>query len=159
MESFVRAGKESAWKNPRTGQSAQCRAGPWRKPGILVVDDEAAVRGLLQVALQQQGFMVRLAANGYEALLHQRYSPEMDLVLLDVRMPGLDGPQTLAALQEADPTIVSCFMTGYGGDYTETDLLELGAARVFAKPFRLGELRSVLWQLAAELECRLAESE
>jgi CheY-like chemotaxis protein len=61
-------------------------------------------------------------------------------------MPGLDGLQALAALQELNPTVVCCFMTGHAGDYTEADLVEQGAARVFAKPFALGELRSYLQQ-------------
>jgi CheY-like chemotaxis protein len=125
-----------------------------RKPGILVVDDEPAVRALLQIALRQDGFAVWLAANGREAVqLYQRHRREIALVLLDVRMPGLDGPRTLAALQALCPMVVGCFMTGAAGDYTEVDLLQQGAVRVFPKPFALGELRAALRQLATPRHC------
>jgi CheY-like chemotaxis protein len=125
------------------------------KPGILVVDDELLVRRLLKLVLEQQGFTVWLAGNGHEGLrLFQQHQSDVALVLLDVRMPGLDGPQTLAALQELDPTAVCCFMTGHAGDYTEPELMAQGATRVFAKPFDLIELRSFLWQLTAKTKRR-----
>ena len=117
--------------------------------GILVVDDEPSVRGFLQVVLRQQGFTVWLAADGHDAIrLYQRHREQIALVLLDVRMPGLNGPQTLAAIQELDPGVVCCFMTGEAGNYTEWQLEGAGALRVFAKPFALAELRAYLGRLA-----------
>src|SRR5262245_55107189 len=72
-------------------------------PAILVVDDEPMIRKLLQLQLQQQGFGVLVAADGREALvLYQARRSTIALVLLDVRMPDLDGPQTLAALRQCD---------------------------------------------------------
>jgi CheY-like chemotaxis protein len=119
------------------------------------VDDEPLLRKLLQVALEQQGLTVWLAADGHEALqIYQRHRARIALVLLDVRMPGLDGPQTLAALQILDPAVACCFMTGYAGDYTYPNLLERGAIRVFAKPFRPAELGIFLWQMVTKLERR-----
>ena len=54
-----------------------------------------------------------LAVDGDDALdLYQRHRAEIDLVLLDVQMPGLDGPRTLDALREFDPDVLACFMTG-----------------------------------------------
>jgi DNA-binding response OmpR family regulator len=61
-------------------------------------------------------------------------------VLLDVSMPGMDGPATLAALHGEGLEAPCCFMTGYSEDYTEEHLLGLGAAWVFAKPFLLDEV-------------------
>jgi CheY-like chemotaxis protein len=119
-----------------------------RKPGILVVDDDDAVRALLDVGLRQYGFAVWLAADGSEALpIYQQNSSEIDAVLLDVRMPGLDGPRTLAALSQLDPQIRSCFMTGQAGNYSQDELLKLGAAHVFAKPFQLAEVAKILGAL------------
>lgn len=125
------------------------------KPGILITDDEPLVRRLLQLVLEQQGFTVWLAANGREAVeLYRQHRQKIAVVLLDVRMPELDGPQALAALREFAPNLVCCFMTGHAGAYTESELLGLGAIRVFAKPFALEELCRFLWQLAARLERR-----
>jgi DNA-binding NtrC family response regulator len=118
-------------------------------PGVLVVDDDALVRAMLQAVLQRQGFAVWLADCGRAALeMYQRHREHIAVVLLDVRMPGLDGPQTLALLRRADPEVVCCFMTGHAGPYTPQDLLALGALHLFDKPFRMDELGQKL-RLAA----------
>jgi CheY-like chemotaxis protein len=63
-----------------------------------VVEDEAAVLEMMEVALRHYGFDVKLAASGQEAIdLYQRHHQTIALVLLDVQMPDLDGPDTLAA--------------------------------------------------------------
>jgi CheY-like chemotaxis protein len=119
-----------------------------------VVDDEPMIRKLLQLQLQQLGFRVLVAADGREALgLYQTRRSAIALVLLDVRMPDLDGPQTLAALRQYDPAVCACFLTGHAGEYTEEYLLERGAARVFAKPLRSAELGSGLREVIAQKEC------
>jgi CheY-like chemotaxis protein len=126
---------------------------------VLVVDDESMVRDLLGVALRHFGFTVRPAAGGAEAVdLYRRHGADIDVVLLDVRMPGLDGPQTLAELRRLNPQVRCCFMSGDTGAYTTADLLTLGAARVFAKPFgSLGDLARGLREAAAPA-CRLGPS-
>jgi CheY-like chemotaxis protein len=124
-----------------------------RRPGILVVDDESSVRGLLKIVLESQGFDVWLVSDGCEALkLYCRFRSQIDLVLLDVRMPGWDGPRTLAELRQMNPDLPCCFMTGQAGQYCERQLLGLGASRVFAKPFALNSLRMALWKLAVKAE-------
>jgi CheY-like chemotaxis protein len=106
---------------------------------------------VLQSGLQYRGFMVWLAADGVEAQgVYRAHREEIAVVLLDVRMPGLDGPQTLAALREIDPAVCCCFMTGNMGLYLPEELLALGAAAVFPKPFDLPQLAEALWQLAAQ---------
>jgi len=67
-------------------------------------------------------------------------------------MPNRDGPETLAALQELDPYVRFCFMSGDMGKYTEENLLELGAVAVFQKPLRLSELTRQLMEIAAPIE-------
>ena len=106
------------------------------KPGILIADDEPAVRSLLEVVLQRQGFTVWQAASGDEALeLYQEHSRQTVLVILDVRMPGRDGLQTLAALQQLNPAVVCCFVSGQPGDYREADLMDRGTpGRVLLLP-------------------------
>jgi CheY-like chemotaxis protein len=118
------------------------------RPTVLVVEDEPMVLKLLDTALRHYGFSVRLAAGGREAVETFRSDPGgIALVLMDVQMPGLDGPQTLAALRQIDPAVRCCFMSGDTGAYTVEDLLHCGAARVFPKPFHLAELTGALWQL------------
>jgi CheY-like chemotaxis protein len=118
------------------------------KYGVLVVDDEECVRGVLNAGLRAYGFTVWPAADGREALdLYRRHGESIDVVLLDVRMPGLDGPQTLAALQGLDPRIRCAFMSGNLGRYTERTLRASGAAAVLQKPLCLEEVAEMLWVL------------
>lgn len=118
-------------------------------PGILIVDDERMVRTMLQLALERSGFNVWAAGNGREAIrLYRAQRDRINLVLLDVRMPDLDGPATLDALRELDSDVVACFMSGDLGSYSSEDLLRDGVARIFDKPFRLFELADALYSLA-----------
>ena len=119
------------------------------RPAVLVVDDEGAVRKVLEIALRLSGLEVRLAASGEEAVDLYRRDGGIAAVLLDVQLPGLDGPQTLAALREIDPGVVCCFMSGDTGRYTAEGLLAMGAAHFFAKPFVLAEVVRVLREVAA----------
>ncbi len=122
-----------------------------QKPAVLVVDDDKAVRNLLWVGLEKQGFEVWLASSGTEALnLCKHQGKTFAAVLLDVCMPNLDGPQTLSALQRLAPEVPCCFMTRDPGSYGIAELLNQGVATVFAKPIRLREVGETLWQLVGE---------
>ena len=124
-----------------------------RAYGILVVDDEHHLRVVLGYSMRQQGFAVWLAADGHEALdLYQRHREGIDVVLLDVHMPGPDGPRTLAALRGLNPRLRFCFMSGDLGSYTEGHLRDLGATGVLHKPFPLAETAEGLWRLAGKPE-------
>jgi CheY-like chemotaxis protein len=102
---------------------------------LLVVDDESALRTLLYVLLTSKGFDVTTAGSGEEALEIYRQNPhKVGLVLLDVKMPGLDGPQTLTALRAIDPAVCCCFLSGNLGEYTVQDLKDMGGQHVFLKP-------------------------
>src|SRR5258707_14159355 len=88
-------------------------AGVPERPGILIVDDDPLLRMLLNLGLRHHGFGVWQAAGGREAVaVYRRYGALIDLVLLDVRMPDLDGPHTLTALQEGEPSARACFCSG-----------------------------------------------
>ena len=118
--------------------------------GVLVVDDDPAVRLVLKSWLGRKGFEVWTAAHGLEAVdLYRRYQDAIAVVLLDVIMPGMDGPHTLTALQQVNPNVQCCFMTGNPLPHTEKDLLLLGAVRVFRKPFAFTELVDALNRLAS----------
>jgi CheY-like chemotaxis protein len=122
--------------------------GDGQKPVVLVVDDDEAVRNLLCVALGRHGFEVCPAASGMEALnLCRKQAPALSAALLDVRMPGLDGPQTMKALRRLLPGLPCCFMTGNPGAYGLTGLLDRGAAAVITKPFCPSEVAATLWRI------------
>jgi CheY-like chemotaxis protein len=116
---------------------------------ILVVEDEAAILTMLDVALRHYGFGVRLAASGQEAVeLYGQHHESIAVALLDVQMPGLDGPSTLAALKRINPEVRCCFMSGHTGKYAAEELLAMGAAHVFLKPFvSLSIVTGLLWDM------------
>jgi CheY-like chemotaxis protein len=118
---------------------------PSHPTGVLVVDDDDSVRAMLVQALPYFGLRAWAAAGGEEALaLYRAHAREIGAALLDVLMPGQDGPAVLRALRALDPALPCCFMTGHTEKYTAEQLLALGAARVFDKPFILAELADVL---------------
>src|SRR5437660_11929313 len=88
------------------------------RPCVLVVDDEARIRAWLSVALPQNGFQVKLAADGEEALsIYRAGASGIALALLDVLMPGMDGPRTLQAMQAGNAE-VSCGLWNESTVYT-----------------------------------------
>jgi excisionase family DNA binding protein len=104
---------------------------------VLIVDDEASIRDVLaeHMTTRSRPFEVMTAADGFEAgRLVATFHP--DVVLLDLRMPGIDGFQVCRAIKD-DPGsagAVVIAMTGYHTPETETRVLECGAIRCFAKP-------------------------
>jgi CheY-like chemotaxis protein len=128
---------------------------PSARRDVLVVEEYGPLRDLLSRALEQGSFKVWLARSGREALeIFQFHADLITVVLLDVGMSGLDGPQTLAALRAVRPDLTCCFMTGGGGRYADAELLGMGAARVFTKPFSLDDLVRFLKQLEGAGEQR-----
>jgi|SRR5208283_1268261 len=115
------------------------------KPGVLVIDDDHLVRVMVQLGLERNGFDAWLASNGREAIdLYRAHREDIAVVLLDIRMPGLDGIETLEALRELNPDVQACFMTGNAGAYKPEELREQGAAEIIAKPFHLADLANIL---------------
>jgi DNA-binding response OmpR family regulator len=118
-------------------------------PVILVVDDDPTILTFLRLVLPQEGFAVLTASNGADAIdVFRRARYWIAAVLLDVRMPGLDGPQTLTALREIDPQVPCCFMSGDTGEYSAQELCNQSGSSVIGKPFQLPELVSVLRRLS-----------
>jgi len=104
---------------------------------ILVIDDDDFVRMLTRVSLSKVGGMlVTEAGSGAEGLLAAAQDPP-DVILLDVMMPGLDGPATFKALQANQSTanVPVIFLTAKAMPGEQSRLSELGAVAVFTKPF------------------------
>jgi two-component system OmpR family response regulator len=116
---------------------------------ILLVEDEADIRTVATLALQAVGgFTVASVSNGHEALeIAPTFVP--DLILLDVMMPGLDGPATLHALRAQPQTaeIPVMFMTAKVQPQEVAELRALGALGVIAKPFSPMTLPTTINQL------------
>ncbi len=103
---------------------------------------------MLRLGLSDFGFSVFPASSGREAVeVYQRHHGNIALVLSDVQMPGLDGPQTLSLLKKINPHVRCCFMSGDLDSYTEDGLLKLGAARVFQKPLQLATVAHTFREL------------
>ncbi|HWU40639.1 MAG TPA: response regulator, partial [Candidatus Acidoferrum sp.] len=84
-----------------------------RPERILIVDDEEQMRDLLAKVLEKNGYQVSSAGDGGHALSLLEREP-MDLVVTDVRMPGLNGMEALRAIKELNPDIVVLIMTAFG---------------------------------------------
>jgi CheY-like chemotaxis protein len=110
----------------------------YRGPVVLVVDDEPAVRAALGAMLAHFEYVPLLAVGGVEALeLLQLHHNRIAVVVLDVRMPGMDGPATFDALRELAPALPCVFLSGDTGGYAAGELLARGAAEVLDKPVGL----------------------
>jgi CheY-like chemotaxis protein len=104
----------------------------------LLVDDDEAIRRIAAISLERiAGWSVIAAASGQAGLEAAQDDGPFDAVLLDVMMPGLDGPATLRRLREGvlRPEVPVVFLTAKVGDQEEARLRALGAAGVIAKPF------------------------
>ena len=101
---------------------------------MLIVDDERPVREVLSEYFETQGYAVSVAADGHEALAaFTRERP--DVVLLDVRMPGMDGLQVLKRLREADADVAVIMVTANEDLELARESLSVGAFDYVAKPF------------------------
>jgi DNA-binding response OmpR family regulator len=108
---------------------------------ILIVEDEFAVSRGIEYALQQEGYTVKVARNGEEGVeFATQQAP--DLVILDVRLPGMDGFEVLRRIRSAGTKAPVLFLTARGDEVDKVIGLELGADDYLTKPFSLRELMS-----------------
>ncbi|MFO7598790.1 MAG: sigma-54 dependent transcriptional regulator [Candidatus Desulfacyla sp.] len=110
---------------------------------VLVVDDEAVVRNGICRALSQKGMETTAAASGREALDYLKSQP-IDLVLLDIRMPDMDGMAVLKQIRGAYPDTDVIMITGYPTIDSAVRCTKLGALDYLVKPFRLDDLEAAL---------------
>ncbi|HEY6481327.1 MAG TPA: response regulator [Streptosporangiaceae bacterium] len=130
----VRNGRLAVW-NPRY------EAGPAARPGrVLVVDDQPAMRRVLELSLAAHGYRVDSAATGAAALARARQEPP-DLMILDLGLPDLDGLQVIAEVRtfSAVPIVV---MSARDAEAAEARARAAGADDYLTKPFEIGQLVS-----------------
>jgi len=108
---------------------------------VLVVDDEESVGEMCVRMLESLGYEALLAGSGERALeLYQREAARIDLVLLDLMMPGMNGVETLHALRRVDPEVAVVMASGFGHSMDVRPALELGISGTLPKPFTIGRL-------------------
>ncbi|HER25249.1 MAG TPA: sigma-54-dependent Fis family transcriptional regulator [Candidatus Atribacteria bacterium] len=110
---------------------------------ILVIDDEQNIRKMLNRVLSPEGFIVKEADNGLEAL--KRIQEEnYSLALLDLKMPGLNGIDTLKKIREYDINFPIIMMSAYGSILEAVEAMKLGALDYLIKPFDIEELKIII---------------
>ena len=110
---------------------------------VLVVDDEMFICELLNEFLSKLGYSVTTATNGEEALARfaeKRYS----VVLLDIKMPGMNGRELLRRIKAIDSHTDVIVVSAFGDGVTVKDMLQMGADDFLIKPFELSDVEEVL---------------
>ncbi|MFH1676155.1 MAG: sigma-54 dependent transcriptional regulator, partial [bacterium] len=125
---------------------------------ILVTDDEELVRWTFNQILSEEGYNVTLAETGEEALeFFKRY--KFDLVILDIKLPGIDGIEVLKKIKELDKDALVIMVTAHGGIESAVQCMKLGAFHYFTKPFELDEVKLLTRQALelSELKIRIED--
>ena len=106
------------------------------KRKILVVDDEASIREMLEMALSKAGYLVRLATGAEEALgiLRKEYIPVM---FIDVGLEKMNGFELCENIRKSNPEAIIYALTGYAGIFGPQEMLEAGFDDYFGKPISL----------------------
>jgi len=114
------------------------------KKKVLLVDDETDLREVLCYFIQEGGFDVEQAESGNDAIEFLKKNSDIDLIVSDVRMPNGSGMDLLKYLNtDHNVKIPTIILTGYS-DYSEEEMIDLGAYRVLAKPMKWKSLVSVI---------------
>ena len=113
---------------------------------ILAIDDERNIRHLIQSEFTLEGFEVKTASSGEEGL--ERFCQDkFDVVLLDLRLPKMDGIETLRKLKQKSSATEVIMITGHGEIGSAVESIKLGARDYVTKPFKLDELLTLAKQV------------
>jgi len=108
---------------------------------VLLVDDEETLRNLGQEILQGQGFSAIPAESGESAIeIYQKNKDRIDLVILDVGMPGMGGHRCFQELKKINPHVKVIVATGYSANGRVKEMIKSGAAGFIGKPYRLADI-------------------
>src|SRR3970040_287536 len=110
---------------------------------ILVVEDEPKMRRLLELQLGEAGYTVVLAATAEEGL-KRLGQDSADLVVTDLKLPGMDGLKFLQALKKHDALLPVIIMTAYGTVETAVEAMKAGAHDYVLKPFSMEEMKLII---------------
>lgn len=125
-------------------------AAEFRQFTLLVVDDDRAVREACQAIAESLGMNTIAAASAREGLALIGQTP-VDVVLTDLRMPGMDGIRFLEEIRKVRPDVYVIVMSGYGSIESAVESMQKGATTFISKPFRMDELRQALRRIANDI--------
>ena len=115
------------------------------KRTVLIVDDEDVIRDLIADVVSDRGYRVLTAASGKDALeIVKAEKQAVDLVVLDMLMPDLDGRQTYEQMKQIVPGLRVLVATGFGREDIAKNLMDLGIRGVVSKPFHIEDLLSLI---------------
>ena len=121
------------------------------QPNVLIIDDEPLMRISIADALKAEGCQVKVATTGLEGMDLIRKEP-FEIVITDLRLPGMDGLQILQACKEVSPTTGVIVITAYGSVETAVEAIKMGAYDYITKPFSMDELLLIVKRLVKVLE-------
>ncbi|MGH9405000.1 MAG: sigma-54-dependent transcriptional regulator [Terriglobia bacterium] len=124
-------------------------------PSILIVEDETKMQRLLELSLEAEGYVTRQAADA-EGGLKQLRQEKFDLVITDLKLPGMDGLEFLQAVKRVDAHMPVILMTAFGTIETAVQAMKAGASDYVLKPFALEEMKLVVQK---ELNLRRLQEE
>jgi DNA-binding NtrC family response regulator len=106
---------------------------------ILVIDDDASVRKILAMALEDDGYIVDTAENGGEAI-RKSNANFYNLALIDIRLPDMEGTRLLKEMKDTVPKMAKIIVTGYPGLQNAVEAVNKGADGYIVKPFKMEDL-------------------
>lgn len=113
---------------------------------LLIVDDEQGIRLLLKEVFKKENISTALAADGQEAITLATQQ-SFQCALVDMRMPGMSGLETLKALKVLDPQLPVIMMTAYGERDVIAEAQQIGIAGYFTKPFSIFDVRDTVQKI------------
>ena len=118
------------------------------KTKILVIDDEKDLCFLFKKILTPEGYTVLTAQNGYDGIkINQKSDP--NIILLDLKMPGINGIETLRRIRKKDPDVIVIIITGYGDAETIREAEDLNVYEYMSKPFNNETVLKTIKEAAA----------
>ena len=113
---------------------------PAQNGHILVVDDDSAIRSLLEKMIKQLGYTVNVCSDGLEAVnFFSRHGSDLDLIIMDLMMPRMGGEEAFKRIRQIDPSAKILLISGYTKNKSIEILMKSGALGFIAKPFHLNE--------------------
>lgn len=112
------------------------KAEPKKKSKILIIDDDVDLLHTLKEVLVDEGYGIIMASNGIEAIERHKES-RPDLIILDLKMPQMNGIETLRNIRKVDKDVIVIILTGYGSAETIREAVDLNVHEYISKPFTL----------------------